>query len=341
MICTRLFYFKRIQQNNAEVKDEPAERRNTMKEENIYNEIADENDEKVKPSEKETENEEEEIETDQPSDKIPVLTKEDVEEMGLGKGFIGKPITILKDVYKNQDKQFRQMSQSIPELRKEIAELKDLSNKEVKQIKDKAEEKAEDQLGEMPDPVNDFDEYKAWMQKKDELTTKNFEKILTKVLDEKLSGISKSTAELQADKNSQTYFDLVSTELKAMYKDNYTPELVDQVSKEFEDSLKELDEEELEIITQRLNKKPSAIAREVIKNHKALLFGKKSETETNEEKTARIKAEQEKKVNSLKNTSKKFTEAANSSREKAKSDEDDSIYKSMADENEIIAKRES
>lgn len=307
-------------------------------EENIYKEISDENEEIVEPSGKETKSAKEEVEIDETSQEEAVLTKEDVEGMGLGKGFIGKPLSVLKDVLASQNAKFTQMSQSLSELRKEFAESKELSNKELKQVKEKAEEKAEDQLGEMPDPVNDFDEYKAWMQKKDELTTKNFEKILAKVLDEKLSGISKSTAELQADKNSQIYFDTLNTELKAMYGDNFKPELFDIVNKEFEDSLKELDEDELKIVTERLNRKPLAIVREVIKNHKALLYGKK--TETDEEKAERIKTEQKKKVDQLKNTNKQFTKQTSSPREKAKPDDSDNIYKNIADESEIMVKQD-
>ena len=311
--------------------------------ENIYNEIADEN-EIVEPSEKNTEKENEEVETDETSKEVPVLTKEDVEEMGLGKGFIGKPITILKDVYKNQDKIFRQNTQALSELKKEFAEFKDLSKKDIKEAKAEAEEKAEDQLGEMPDPVDDFEAYKAWMAKKDILTEKNFEKILTKVLEEKLSGITQSTAELKADKNTQIYYDNMEAELKEIYKDEYSPELIDKVSREFEEYLKSLDEDEQKIIGDRLQMKPTAIVREAILHHKANLFSKgrsekKDKTETEEEKKARIAAEQKKKVETLKKTDKKHTDGTSSFREKSKSDEK-SVYEQIAEENEVIAKSE-
>lgn len=335
----RLFYFKQYQRTlkQQKSKDEPARKEvNTMadnEEKNVYEEISEENEKNVEPSE-EVNEEEEEIVEDKPSEE-PLLTKEDVEEMGLGKGFIGKPVSILKDVYKNQDKLYRQTSQTLSEMKTEIAELKgSLSKKEVKEAQKTAEQEAEDELGEMPDPVNDFDDYKLWMAKKDKLTTENFRKILR----EELSNVSKSTEELQQDKNNQILWDNLVTGLKEVYGEDLTQDNVNAVLKEYNDSLQELEKDEFDDEIKRYTGRPVSLAKNIIKYHKSNLFGKKEETD--EEKKARIKAAQDKKVNQLKKTNKEFTSSATSPRKKADSGSEDNIYKEIADENEIIIKRE-
>ena len=51
----------------------------------------------------------------------------------------------------------------------------------------------------------------------------------------------------------------MEAELEEIYKDEYSPGLIDKVSREFEEYLKSLDEDEQKIIGDRLQMKPTAI----------------------------------------------------------------------------------
>lgn len=215
----------------------------------------------------------EEIKTDEPS--ALVITKEFVEKYGLSKHLVGKPIDELGNSYSNMIKKDTKISQEMAQLREQVESLKATKSEEIK-----AEQQTIEELGEIPDPVDDIDAYRKWMkefktnlkaevlseinpklQKAEELTTND---LITETIDLIKQGLPEGTdpKEVLAEyiRENKDYFDeLIGTKIGRTPQSLAKETLRDFKSKAFDKNSKLTDEEIVkrasEIAQQQLKKK--------------------------------------------------------------------------------------
>lgn len=258
-----------------------------------------------------------------------ILTEEDVKEMGLGKGFVGKPISILKDVYREQNKQFTQMKMTVSDIQKQFEDFKkvDLTQKEMKEVQEKVDEK----LPEMPDPMDDPEGFKVWQQKRDDLLESKIIKKFESKLKE--SDNSQTVQELVREKNAAILVDELQQELSRIYGEDYNFALNQSVRQEYNDYLMSKSEEQQKRIISTYAGDPKGLAEAILQFHYAKNF-KSGKTGKNENKNE--KELHDKKVEQAKNKNQKFTKNTSSPRDKAKEPEDYSPYKKLAEEGEKL-----
>jgi hypothetical protein len=110
--------------------------------------------------------------------------------------------------------------------------------------------------------------------------------------------------------------------------------MTEDTLKEYAEYLQTLDEKEREIIKKTYFPDPKILAKEIIKTHKALNFGKAPEEKkelTAEEKKKLEKEAHDKQVNLLKKNTKTFIQSASSPREKVEETptDEDAPYKNL------------
>lgn len=128
-----------------------------------------------------------------------LITEELAKSFGVSKSFIGKPIEELAKSHKEALKWGTENSQQLKEMSKQLEELKSgLNQKQV----ESAQEVVEDELGDMPDPVDDPKGFKDYM--------KSFKKALR---DE---AIKEAKAQIENDPSIKTAQDLAAKQSEEM-----------------------------------------------------------------------------------------------------------------------------
>lgn len=307
-------------------------------EKSVYDEILEENqDESSKTKKEDSEEESEESETDEKAqtDEERKITKEDLKELGLSKTFLGKPYEkTLKTVVVQLGKWNTQQSQKLSALEKEFGDLKvKLTPKEKQEVK----EEVEDKLPEMPDPFEKPKEFKEWLDKRDQLTTKALRKEFEDKLKEQ--DTRGKVGEFEAKENSALLWEKVDEGLQTLLGDEFKPEITDQILKEFGEYLDEMEEEDFKTFDSVYHKKPVKLAAEVLRWYKAELYDRAKNPKKTEKKET--KETHKEKVDRLKNKNKSFIQSASSSRDKAKEEETTSPYQEIIEEYQKKAEEES
>jgi len=255
------------------------------------------------------------------------MNEEDLVRLGLSETFLGKPYhETLESQIKEKDKWNRQLSMKLVEFEKKLGEF-DLTPKQINTVKENVKENVDDKLPEMPDPLDDPEAFRVWLEKRDELTRKEFRKELDQLKNQKNPEVDN----LIAERNNSLLYENIGKGLKATYGENFDEKLIDTASKEYDTYFEGLPESKQQALKNLYNNDPDGLAEAVVTFHKAQNFGKKPDDDKNKQ--------HEKEVNKLKNTGKKFTNSASSQRDKVEI-EDDSPYKKLIAEGEMRLKGE-
>jgi len=253
------------------------------------------------------------------------ITQEDLTRLGLSKTFLGKPYyETLENSYGESVKWNTKLAMNLKELEKKFDEFNvKLTKTEVKEVK----ETVEDQMPEMPDPLDNPKAFNKWLKERDELTKKE----LRKEFEDKLK--QQPNPELNKliyDHNSQILSDSLEEGLKEAYGDDYEPGDIEAVGKEYEDYLANLPEAKRTKIINLYSGDPEGLAEAILTYHKAKNFGKKIEQIDEKDKE-----KHDKKVKKLINTKKNFTQTASSPRTKYEEKNETSPYKKLISEMEV------
>lgn len=258
-----------------------------------------------------------------------VITEEFAKKHGLPHTFIGRPFDELGKSYNEIKKFDTKLSQQNKSLSKAVEDIqvrfgnleKQLSAKEVKDIKQEVADKVEDQMPEMPDPYDKPEEFKKWMAQFAKNVQKQTREELLKTIDEKNQVLQESVQKMQVEKMQETLYDSVTSGLQSLYGDEVDSDLIERVIAEYEEYLKENPEFE-----KGYGGKPKLLARDIVWFHKnnAEIPAKKADKGDDEEKTKKAVEEAHKKqVEKLNNTTKKYTQSASSARNSDKGNDDE------------------
>ena len=269
-----------------------------------------------------------------------VISKEFTDKHKLSDSFIGKSFDELAKTYKNQQKLDSKLSQQVASLNKEFSDLKTrLSAKEVKEVVKEVVEELPDFETEIEKFV-DNDGYvndrkglakflKGYNELSQKLAERQFDKKLedkTKEFEEKYSPTSKSVEDLKAKEYQAELYDEVKDGLGNLY-ETVDNKLIDDVFKQFGESLAEEDEETQKQMIELYRGKPKKFAKDILNYHKANRPPeKKSESEKVTEEVHK------KQVEKLKNSDKKFTKVSTSARDQELQKSGDKDYDDLIGE---------
>lgn len=231
-----------------------------------------------------------EVKEEKPIDEpaVTVITKEFVEKHGLSKHLVGKPIDELGNSYSNMIKQDTKLSQELAQLRGTVEELKAQTTKTVEKA---AITETIEELGEMPDPVDDIDGYKAWMK---EFKTNLKAEIRADVLKEFGPGLQ----QVQKQSEDNLVGDTLNLIKEGLPDDADPKEVLSEYIKENKDYFDEL-------ISTGRGRTPESLAKEALRDFKAKSFDKNNKL-TDEEIVKRAseiaQAQLKKKVKNTKTT---------------------------------------
>ena len=143
----------------------PIENEENVNSESIAKQLINENQESKEENLENHEVQEEEKVKDNSDLANSEITEELAEVLGLPKSFIGKPLSEAGKSYKNAVTWESKNNRLIKNLQSEIGSMKDqFSQSQIKKIESKAVSQTEDELGEIPDPVTDNDNFKKWIK---------------------------------------------------------------------------------------------------------------------------------------------------------------------------------
>lgn len=211
----------------------------------------------------------------QESESDGLITEEIAKQYGLSKTFIGKPLIEGIKSYSELLKLDGKRANEIAELRKQVEALK-VTPKEQQ----KAEQQTENELGDMPDPLDDPKGFSDWMKRRDEILLENAEKRIEAKYKDKFETAEQVSTESLMNKT----FQLVQTGL---------PEDED-VQSVIADYMEENKEYYQELIEMGRGRTPEQISREILKDYKAKMYDKQSKlTQEEIEQKASEKAQSE------------------------------------------------
>ena len=211
----------------------------------------------------------------QESESDGLITEEIAKQYGLSKTFIGKPLIEGIKSYSELLKLDGKRANEIAELRKQVEALK-VTPKEQQ----KAEQQTENELGDMPDPLDDPKGFSDWMKRRDEILLENAEKRIEAKYKDKFETAEQVSTESLMNKT----FQLVQTGL---------PEDED-VQAVIADYMEENKEYYQELIEMGRGRTPEQISREILKDYKAKMYDKQSKlTQEEIEQKASEKAQSE------------------------------------------------
>lgn len=289
----------------------------------VYEEIVDDHvgaeskEEKQPVTETTKETKEEVSSVENPS----VISKEFVEKHKLSESFVGKPFDELAQTYKNLQKLDSKLSQQVADLSKKFSDLETrIPKKEVveavKEVEEKLPEydmtKFVDNDGYVVDRKGLEKYNEDYFTRREKLLEKKFDKLIaskTKELEDRYTVTGKSVEDLKAKEYQAELYDEVSDGLKKLYED-VDEKLINEVFKQFGESLAEEDEETQKQMIDLYKGKPKKFAKDILNYHKANL--PKEAKSDSEKATEEVHKKQ---VEKLKNSEKKFTKAGTSARE--------------------------
>lgn len=211
----------------------------------------------------------------QESESDGLITEEIAKQYGLSKTFIGKPLIEGIKSYSELLKLDGKRANEIAELRKQVEALK-VTPKEQQ----KAEQQTENELGDMPDPLDDPKGFSDWMKRRDEILLENAEKRIEAKYKDKFETAEQVSTESLMNKT----FQLVQTGL---------PEDED-VQAVIADYMEENKDYYQELIEMGRGRTPEQISREILKDYKAKMYDKQSKlTQEEIEQKASEKAQSE------------------------------------------------
>lgn len=236
----------------------------------------------------------EEVKEEKPKDEpsAQVITKEFVEKHGLSKHLVGKPIDELGNSYSNMIKQDTKLSQELAQLRGTVEDLKVQATKTEQKA---AIEETVGELGEIPDPVDDIDGYKAWMKG---FTTNLKTEMKAEIRAEVLKEIGPGLQQVQKQAEDNLVGDTISLIKAGLPDDVDAKEILSEYIKENKDYFDEL-------ISTGIGRTPESLAKEALRDFKAKSFDKNNKL-TDEEIVKRAseiaQAQLKKKVKNTKTT---------------------------------------
>jgi hypothetical protein len=154
-------------------------------------------------SEEEIINNEEEIQSDETSankgkeddSKVEdsLITDELAKLMNLPKGFIGQPLSSIGKSYRQSLTWGNENNKKLIQLETKLQTLEgQLSESQIKKTEEAANKETIKQLGKPPDPVNEPEEFSAWLEKRDSIMEEKFTKILEKKSQELLKSVDEN-----------------------------------------------------------------------------------------------------------------------------------------------------
>lgn len=125
-----------------------------------------------------------------------LVTEELANEMGLPKGFIGRPLSEVGKSYKESKSWANTTNQELIQLKADLENLKgQVSQTQLKKAEEDAKKEAdiktEDLLGEIPDSLEDPEGFNQWLLKRDSLIAESLRKEFRKELKEESEKIKK------------------------------------------------------------------------------------------------------------------------------------------------------
>jgi hypothetical protein len=166
-------------------------------------------------------NNEEEIQSDETSAKgkedeskveDSLITDELVKLLNLPKGFVGQPLSSIGKSYRQSLTWGNENNKKLIQLETKVQTLEgQLSESQIKKTEQDANKETTKQLGKPPDPVNEPDEFAAWLEKRDSIMEEKFTKILEKNSQELLKSVDenphlKQAQEIALEKSESMFY---------------------------------------------------------------------------------------------------------------------------------------